>query len=246
MLQARRKDHPCAFRALRHARHHANSLHQSSFSGLLTVCWRIIIVAMKHCAKNHEQGVALIMVIFMVVLCSAILVSLSDSTYTAMRINRTTEQRVKAEYIMKSAVNFARVLIQNDATEFDDPSRDDWMQFQEGREVPGELVGISEPNVRISLMIAPENSKIPLVEVVQSTGVDKAWRDVLVSLFHLFGVATWRFGALSPSLQGTPPRSKIDRHRRPTDRFDRFPALAAQLQHLQCPYAETHFVTNGT
>ena len=142
---------------------------------------------MKHCAKNHEQGVALIMVIFMVVLCSAILVSLSDSTYTAMRINRTTEQRVKAEYIMKSAVNFARVLIQNDATEFDDPSRDDWMQFQEGREVPGELVGISEPNVRISLMIAPENSKIPLVEVVQSTGVDKAWRDVLVSLFQNLG-----------------------------------------------------------
>lgn len=88
---------------------------------------------------------------------------------------------------MKSAVNFARVLIQNDSTEFDDPTRDDWMQFRDGREIPGELVGISEPNVRISLLIAPENSKIPLVEVVQSTGVDKAWRDVLVSLFQDLG-----------------------------------------------------------
>lgn len=145
---------------------------------------------MKHRAENQEQGVALIMVIFMVVLCSAILVSLSDSTYTAMRVNRTTEQRVKAEYIMKSAVNFARVLIQNDSTQFDDPSRDDWMQFQEGREVPGALIGIAEPNVRISLLIAPENAKIPLVEVVQSAGVDTGWRDVLVSLFRDLGFDT--------------------------------------------------------
>jgi type II secretory pathway component PulK len=142
---------------------------------------------MKRRAENQEQGVALIMVIFMVVLCSAILISLSDSTYTAMRVNRTTEQRVKAEYIMKSAVNFARVLIQNDSTQFDDPSRDDWMQFRDGREVPGELIGVSESNVRISLMIAPENAKIPLVEVVQSAGVDTAWRDILVSLFKDLG-----------------------------------------------------------
>lgn len=124
------------------------------------------------------------MVIFMVVLCSALLVSLSDSTYTAMRVNRITEQRVKAEYILKSAVNFARVLIKADNTDFDDPNTDDWMQFQEGREVPGELVGINEPNVKISLLIAPENAKVPILEILNTSGTaDIAWRDVIHKLF---------------------------------------------------------------
>jgi hypothetical protein len=107
---------------------------------------------------------------------------------------------------MKSAVNFARVLIQNDSTEFDDPARDDWMQFREGRDVPGELVGISEQNVRISLMIAPENAKIPLVEVVQGSGVDPAWRDTLVSLFRDLGFDTPPSTANEPSGQ-TPARA---------------------------------------
>ena len=142
---------------------------------------------MKHRAKNSEQGVALIMVIFMIVLCSALLISLSDSTYTAMRVNRLTEQRVKAEYILKSAVNFARVLIQADTTLFDDPTQDDWMQFRDGREVPGELIGLREPNVRISLLIAPDNAKIPLLELIQTSGVDPGWRDVLTALFRDLG-----------------------------------------------------------
>ncbi len=145
------------------------------------------MAAMKHCAKNQEHGVALIMVIFMIVLCSALLISLSDSTYTAMRVNRITEQRVKAEYILKSAINFARVLIQKDGTDFDDPTQDDWMQFQDGREVPGELVGVNEPNVKISLLISPENAKIPLLKIIDVSGPDPVWRDVVFKLFQGLG-----------------------------------------------------------
>jgi hypothetical protein len=91
---------------------------------------------------------ALIMIVFMIALASAILISLTDSTYVAMRLNGAAEQRIKAEYILKSAVNVAQVLIKSDLTNFDDPTQDAWMIFVEGREVPGELLAIPEPNIR--------------------------------------------------------------------------------------------------
>jgi len=142
---------------------------------------------MKQDAGNRERGVALIMVIFMIAIASALLISLTSSTYTSMRLNRAAEQRIRAEYILKSAVNLAQVLIKNDTTQYDDPVQDAWMKFIDGTEVPGELVGISEPNVRISLLIASEQGKIPLLSVVNTSGVDPTWRNVLVALFKNLG-----------------------------------------------------------
>ncbi len=127
------------------------------------------------------------MVIFMIVITSALLVSLTDSTYISMRLNRATEQRLKAEYILKSAVNVSQVLIKSDTTQYDDPQQDLWMKFVEGAELPGELVGVTEPNVRVSLLIASEKGKIPLLSVLSSSGVDPAWRNVLVALFENLG-----------------------------------------------------------
>jgi type II secretory pathway component PulK len=97
---------------------------------------------------------ALILVIFMVALASTILIALTDSTYVAMRLNSATEKRVKAEYILKSAVNVAQVLIKNDTTAYDSPTEDAWMQFRDGQEVPGEMIGLKEPNVRISMQVS--------------------------------------------------------------------------------------------
>lgn len=134
-----------------------------------------------------ERGVALIMVIFMIAIASALLVSLTSSTYTSMRLNRAAEQRIKAEYILKSAVNLAQVLIKSDTTQYDDRNQDVWMRFVDGAEVPGELVGISEPNVRVSLLIASEKGKIPLLSLVNLSGADQSWRDVLVALFQNLG-----------------------------------------------------------
>jgi type II secretory pathway component PulK len=145
---------------------------------------------MEQRAKNREQGVALIMVIFMIVITSALLVSLTDSTYISMRLNRAAEQRLKAEYILKSAVNVAQVLIKSDTTQYDDPSQDLWMKFVEGAEIPGELVGVTEPNVRVNLLIASEKGKIPLLSVVSASGADRTWRNVLVALFENLGFDT--------------------------------------------------------
>lgn len=130
---------------------------------------------------------ALIMIVFMIALASAILISLTDSTYVAMRLNGAAEQRIKAEYILKSAVNVAQVLIKSDLTNFDDPTQDAWMIFVEGREVPGELLAIPEPNIRVSLLISSTNAKIPILKIYSSGAVQQEWKAILLRLFVQLG-----------------------------------------------------------
>ena len=131
---------------------------------------------------------ALIMIIFMIALASAVLISLTDSTYVAMRLNSAAEQRIKAEYILKSAVNVAQVLIKSDATKFDDPTQDAWMAFAEGRDVPGELLALPEPNIRVSLLIVSTNGKIPLLQIYSSTtNVNQDWAAIILRLFEQLG-----------------------------------------------------------
>jgi type II secretory pathway component PulK len=128
------------------------------------------------------------MVIFMIALSSALLISLTDSTYVAMRLNSAAEQRIKAEYILKSAVNVAQVLIKNDITSFDDPTQDAWMMFADGREIPGELLSLPEPNIRVSLLISSSAGKIPIANVFSAGNpTDTSWRDILTRLFKVLG-----------------------------------------------------------
>lgn len=131
---------------------------------------------------SRSRGMALLMIVFMIALASAVLISLTDSTYVAMRLNGAAEQRIKAEYILKSAVNVAQVLIKNDITNFDDPTQDAWMAFAEGREVPGELLSLPEPNIRVSLLITSTNGKIPLLQVVKP-----GWKEIILRLFEQLG-----------------------------------------------------------
>lgn len=138
-----------------------------------------------------QRGIALIMVIFMIALSSALLISLTDSTYVAMRLNSAAEQRIKAEYILKSAVNVAQVLIKNDITSFDDPTQDAWMMFVDGQEIPGSLLSLPEPNIRVSLLISSSAGKIPLANVFSSgSPTDTSWRDIVTRLFKVLGFDT--------------------------------------------------------
>jgi hypothetical protein len=131
---------------------------------------------------------ALIMIVFMIALASAILISLTDSTYVAMRVNGAAEQRIKAEYILKSVVNVAQVLIKTDTNQFDDPKEDAWMMFAEGREVPGELLALPEPNIRVSLLITSTNAKIPLLEIYTTVGgAQPKWKTIVHKLFITLG-----------------------------------------------------------
>jgi len=98
----------------------------------------------------------------------------------------------KAEYLLKSAINAARVLLQNDKTPEDSP-KDIWGPFIQGMELPAEIFEIPEYNVRLSLEIRPEESKIPLSALVSTPSrintPDKLWRDVLLRLFINLGFA---------------------------------------------------------
>ena len=137
--------------------------------------------------SSKDKGMALILVIFMIALASAILFSLTDSTYVAMRLNSAAEQRIKAEYILKSAVNVAQVLIKNDLTNYDDPAQDAWMAFVEGREVPGELLALPEPNIKVSLLIASMNGKVPLLQAYSTSSAASDWRAIVLRLFQQLG-----------------------------------------------------------
>ena len=131
------------------------------------------------------------MVVFMIALASALLISLTDSTYVAMRLNSAAEHRIKAEYILKSAVSVAQVLVKTDITPYDDPQQDAWMAFADGREVPGEMLGLPEPNIRVTLMIASKSGKIPLARVWQARSpTDTTWRDIVTALFRILGFDT--------------------------------------------------------
>jgi type II secretory pathway component PulK len=147
-----------------------------------------------------ERGVALLLVIFMIALSAILLVSLADSTYVTMRLNSATERRVQAEYILKSAVHFARVLIKNDITPQDDPTQDAWMQFADGREIPGETLGIPEPNVRISLAIISQGGKFPMQRLLGNNAQpDKQYIEILARLLNNLGFNNPSPAGSSPS-----------------------------------------------
>ena len=140
---------------------------------------------MKQRAISQQGGLALIMVIVMIAITSALLMSLTDSTYISMRLNRAAEQRSRAEYILKSVVNLAAAIIKTDTNDTDDRRNDFWMQYEQGADVPVQWLGINEPNVRVSLLISSEKGKIPIKSVVRGTGADPFWPKVLLALFEI-------------------------------------------------------------
>ncbi len=95
---------------------------------------------------------------------------------------------MQAEYILKSVVNFARVIIKADKSP-EDSVKDGWALFVNGTDIPAELLGVRDPNVRVQVEIRPEEGKIPLKTLVpvSSGNPDIRWRDTLARLFELLG-----------------------------------------------------------
>lgn len=139
---------------------------------------------------NSERGVALILVIFIVALCTIIVSELARTTYLSARSNIAVEHSLQAEYLLKSAVNISRLLIKagkNGVGAVFSP-QDPAGKFADGLPIPPELLGLSEPNIKLELEIRPEESKIPINELVIS-GEQRGllWRPVLVNLFTSLG-----------------------------------------------------------
>lgn len=104
------------------------------------------------------------------------------------RISVMVEHSMQAEYLLKSAVNFARVLIKED-TSPEDAYQDLWGKFSGGAPIPLEMLGIPQINTHIELEIRPEESKVPLRALVPIAAgePDQKWRGVLTRLFTNLG-----------------------------------------------------------
>lgn len=137
---------------------------------------------------HQRRGVALILVVFIVALGSILVLDLTYSSFLGARSNAMVERSLQAEYLLKSAVNFARALLREDNTPEDGP-QDAWYPFQQGIEVPASVLGLQGQNIKVSLEIRPESAKVPLRQLVpvQAGSADKRWRDILVRLFELLG-----------------------------------------------------------
>lgn len=138
--------------------------------------------------RHSQRGIALILVIFIIALTSILVLDLAYSTHLGARTHAAAARSLQAEYLLKSAVNFGRVLIQQDLTPEDSP-KDPWAAFRDGVPVPVELFGVREPNLAVALEIRPEASKIPLRQLlpVQDSTPDIRWRNVVTRLFKNLG-----------------------------------------------------------
>src|SRR5690606_1481215 len=119
---------------------------------------------------------------------SIIVVNLAYSTDLSGRRNAIVERSLQAEYLLKSSANLARAFLEEDDTP-EDSGKDGWGKFGNGIEVPPELLEISEPNLRLSLEIRPEDAKIKLSQIlpISSGDADPRWRGVILRLFRSLG-----------------------------------------------------------
>lgn len=151
-------------------------------------------------SRRDSSGIALILVIFVIGLATTIVVSVTYSTYIAGRLNASLEQGLKGEYLVKSALSFARVLIKADTSDYDDPAKDPWYPFRFGQAVPADLLGIQEPNVQIELEISPTGAKMPIQCITdRPAGNPDRWLDTFAQLFQSLGFDDPPFAEPEPS-----------------------------------------------
>ncbi len=128
------------------------------------------------------------LVLFVITLASILVVNLTFSTSLTARTSAQIQRSSKAEFLLKSALNMARVLLKEDKTQ-EDSIKDTWGMFSSGMAVPPELLEINEPNISLELEIRPEESKIPLAALVPpgATMPDQNWQQTLTLLFQKLG-----------------------------------------------------------
>ncbi len=117
---------------------------------------------MRLSSLNNERGVALLLVVFIVSLSTVIVFDLGVSSRLDQRISRSFTESVQAEFILKSELNLARILLEAPKL---DGIQEDWLNE------PWSLIG-SAPTLPISgfagnprLMIVDAAGKIDLNSV---------------------------------------------------------------------------------
>jgi type II secretory pathway component PulK len=140
-------------------------------------------------ARPGEAGVALILIMFVVALATIIVVELAYSSYIGGRLNRGAQRSLQAEYLLRSTLNLAQILLKVDNTIGDRPFPEDaWAQFgpkisKEEKKIPPDLLGIQEPNLKLFLEISPTDGKFNLISLRTGGDSYRDFRDILHRLF---------------------------------------------------------------
>jgi type II secretory pathway component PulK len=144
--------------------------------------------------KKESAGIALILVMLVIAITSALTFYLGSSVYFSARIHKSFIQRVQAEFLLKSTLNVARMLV-SQANGNADPPKNSWSPLVQGIELPGELLGVNEPNVIVGLEMSSLDSKLSLRKLYDySNGTPGdahdlflRWRDSFARLFKSLG-----------------------------------------------------------
>jgi len=146
-------------------------------------------------SRRESSGIALILVMLVIAITSGLTFYLGSSVYFSARIHRSFIQRVQAEFLLKSALNVARLLA-SQSNGSADPPKNTWGPLVQGVELPGELLGVDQPNVIVGLEMTSLDSKLSLKNLYdQSKGIEGnpghdlflKWRDSFARLFQSLG-----------------------------------------------------------
>jgi type II secretory pathway component PulK len=152
------------------------------------MCVRNFCSSLNRCSKTRQQresGVALLIVVFIVALATIVVSSLTYSTYLASRVTRNFERQLRAEYLLKSALSVARTIIASNKGS-EDPPKDSWGVFRKGMDLPLNLIGITDPDLKVSLEINGENRKISVLWFKEGGATDDLLKQRKAIMRQLF------------------------------------------------------------
>lgn len=134
------------------------------------------------------------MTLFVVTLLTILVMELVDNSQLDLRISRSFSERIQSDYILKSLMNYGRVLIAMPKLEDEtgvplaaDSQGDVWAQAQNGVEA---LAFPGEPETR--LQIVDEDSKIN-INAIAADDNDHVWKGALKEIFLQQGFSREEF-----------------------------------------------------
>ena len=142
--------------------------------------------------RNDESGVALLMTIFVVALSTILVLDFSSETLRYQRQCRMFQERVQADFMLKSSIGFAQTLIELPKEIESDWLGDPWSVISSETSLPVDGF-IGEPKIHI----VDDSGKININSIVgnapvnpndpNSQSIQNFWRDALSQIFAISG-----------------------------------------------------------
>lgn len=136
---------------------------------------------------DNEQGFALLMTVFVVALCTILVLDFSDDTLRYQRQARLYQERIQADYIVKSLFVLGEVVLQlpKENGRAEDSLLDFWHLIGSEQNIP---IYNFEGEARLG--IVDETSKININSISNPRNSrDTSWMDSLTILFEQLGFA---------------------------------------------------------